>query len=372
MSITDFSGSLRRDGDLTRRKFVLGSTYACLGAMALNGAQPAKTSRMADINCIFLVLNGGPSQLDTWDVKPTAVEEIRGPFRPIATTTPGVWISELFPRLACVMNKVALIRTLCHDDEACHIRGQRAIQTGRRLDGEIGRSCFGSVLAQLKGSRNGVPANILLPSRLDETAPLAPPWARCLTATARSGAMRHKYGNSRFGENCQQARALIELGARFVTVNMFETVLHEPSWDTHGCAPYSTMESLRETVCPQFDIAYSALLEDLEECGLLDTTMVVALGEFGRSPWINAYGGREHHASCWSGLVAGGGVRGGQVIGTSDDRGHFPKDRPVSLYEFAASIYHGLGVPCTTEVTHPTSGAIRLIDVGVQPVYELF
>ena len=372
MSSADFDGSLRRGNDLTRREFVLGSSFACLRPTTLNCAQTAKIACTGEINCIFLMLNGGPSQLDTWDVKPTAPEEIRGPFRPIATTLPGVWISELFPRLARVMDKVALIRTLWHDEEACHVRGQRAIQTGRRLDGEEGRLCFGSVLAQLKGPRNGVPANILLPSRLGDIAPSAPPWARCLSAATTSGHLRHKYGNSRFGEKCQQARALIELGARFVTVNMFESVLHEPSWDMHGCAPYSTMESLRETVCPQFDIAYSALLEDLAECGLLDTTMVVALGEFGRSPRINAYGGRDHHASCWSALVAGGRVRGGQAIGTSDERGYLPKDRPVSLHEFAASIYYGLGVPCTTQVINPTSGAMRLIDAGVQPVYQLF
>ncbi len=131
--------------------------------------------------------------------------------------------------------------------------------------------------------------------------------------------MREKYGMNRFGQSCLLARRLIEAGVRFVTVNMFETVFDEITWDIHGSKPFSPISCYRDLVGPMFDMAYSSLLEDLQDRRLLDNTMVVAMGEFGRTPKVNPAGGRDHWPQCWTILMAGGGIKGGQVVGASDE-----------------------------------------------------
>jgi uncharacterized protein (DUF1501 family) len=144
---------------------------------------------------------------------------------------------------------------------------------------------------------------------------------------------------------------LIEHGVRLTTVNMFDTVFDNITWDCHadGGALATTLEDYRDILCPMFDRAYSALLDDLAERGLLESTLVVAMGEFGRTPKLNPRGGRDHWPGVWSILFAGGGVRGGQVVGSSDAIGSEPRDRPVSPAEVAATIYHLLGIdPRTT------------------------
>ncbi len=141
--------------------------------------------------------------------------------------------------------------------------------------------------------------------------------------------VKDRYGRNRFGMSCLLARRLVESGVRFVTVNMFETVFNEITWDIHGSAPFSPIEAYRDLLGPMFDNAYASLLEDLTSRGLLDNTMVVAMGEFGRTPKINPAGGRDHWPQCWTVSMAGGGIKGGQVIGASDEIGAYPKDRPV-------------------------------------------
>jgi hypothetical protein len=168
------------------------------------------------------------------------------------------------------------------------------------------------------------------------------------------------------------ARRLIERGVRFVTVNMFETVFNEITWDIHGSAPFSPIECYKNEVGPNFDTAYTALLEDLERRGLLETTMVLAFGEFGRTPKINPAGGRDHHPACWTVLFAGGPLQGGRIVGTSDETGYAPKDRPVATPEIAATVYRGLGIDPATELPGPQSRPLRLVDHGVEPIEELF
>jgi hypothetical protein len=168
------------------------------------------------------------------------------------------------------------------------------------------------------------------------------------------------------------ARRLIERGVRFVTVNMFETVFNEITWDIHGSAPFSPIECYKNQVGPNFDNAYSALLEDLKNRGMLEATMVLAFGEFGRTPKINPAGGRDHHPACWTALFAGGSVKGGQVVGASDEIGYAPKDRPVTPAEIAATVYHGLGIELATELPGPQGRPMRLVDHGVEPISELF
>jgi hypothetical protein len=190
--------------------------------------------------------------------------------------------------------------------------------------------------------------------------------------TQETDAMRDRYGRTRFGQSCLLARRLIERGVRFVTVNMFETVFNEITWDIHGLSPFSPIECYKNEVGPNFDNAYSSLLEDLNARGLLNNTMVLAFGEFGRTPKINPAGGRDHHPNCWTVLFAGGPVKGGTVVGASDEIGYSPKDRPVNTGEIAASIYRGLGISLDTELPGPQSRPLRLVDHGVEPINELF
>ena len=190
--------------------------------------------------------------------------------------------------------------------------------------------------------------------------------------TRENDDLRRQYGMNTFGQSCLLARRLIEQGARLVTVNMFDTVFNQITWDCHadGASLPTTLEDYRATLCPMFDWAYTALLEDLSQRGLLKQTLVVAMGEFGRTPQLNPRGGRDHWPGVWSILFAGAGVRGGQIIGSSDALGGEPKDRPISPQEVAASIYHGLGIDPKTHLSGPANQSLPLADA--EPIAELF
>ena len=184
-------------------------------------------------------------------------------------------------------------------------------------------------------------------------------------------AMKDRYGHNRFGMSCLLARRMIERGVRFVTVNMFETVFNEITWDIHGSAPFSPISCYRDLVGPMFDNAYASLLEDLHDRGLLKNTLVVATGEFGRTPKINPAGGRDHWPQCWSMIFAGGGIKGGQAVGSSDEIGAYPKDRPATPAEVAATIMEALGIDLETELPGLQGRPIRVVDHGVDPISEL-
>jgi hypothetical protein len=442
---------------LRRRDFLHAGSLGLLGLslgdlFTLKAA--GRTDQAREKNCIMLFLVGAPSQLDTWDMKPNAPAEIRGPYRPIATNVPGIQISEIFPRMAKHADKFALLRSVYYNGVAVHDAGHQVMQTGRLFQAGIETPHVGSVLGFLKGPKGDVPPHVLLPHAIGNTGgnmphgqsagflgklhdpfvlnadpsdpafavpDMAPPAsispiraderrnlralvdgavsrfeasadARLLdrsfdqaytlisSAKAREAfdlsrepdAVKERYGRNRFGLSCLLARRLIEAGVRFVTVNMFETVFNEITWDIHGSAPFSPIEAYRDLLGPMFDNAYASLLEDLQQRGLLDDTMVVAMGEFGRTPKINPAGGRDHWPQCWTVSMAGGGIRGGQVIGASDEIGAYPKDRPIPAGQVAATILHGLGVDMETELPGPGSRPMRVIDHGVEPIAELF
>ena len=182
---------------------------------------------------------------------------------------------------------------------------------------------------------------------------------------------RGQYGRNRFGQSCLLARRLIEAGVRYVTVNMFETVFDEITWDIHGSRPFSPISCYRDLVGPMFDNAFSSLLEDLSQRGLLDNTLVIATGEFGRTPKVNPAGGRDHWPACWSCVFAGGGVQGGKVVGASDDIGGAPKDRPVTPPEFAATVYQLMGLDLETFLPAQQGRIVPFVDDNAQPVKEL-
>jgi len=263
--------------------------FLCAGALPFlpNSSKPGRA-------CILLKLTGGPSQQDTWDMKPNAPDGIRGPFMPIRTNVPGIQISEIFPRMARHADKYALIRSVHHTDKTHDAAEQIVFSVG-----------FGA----------------------------------------------HQLPPDSFGRNCLRARQLVEAGERFVTLNMFESVFAGNTWDIHGWKPFSPIACYRDVVGPIFDIAYSSLLEDLSRRGLLKTTLVLAMGEFGRTPKINSDGGRDHWPDCFTVVMAGGGIAGGQVYGSSNHLGAEPRDNPVTPAMLAATIRRTLGIPTMNDET---------------------
>jgi hypothetical protein len=184
--------------------------------------------------------------------------------------------------------------------------------------------------------------------------------------------VRERYGLNRFGQSCLLARRLVERGVRFVTVNTFITVFGEITWDIHGSKPFTSIEGMRDIVAPMYDQGYSALIEDLFQRGMLDDTMVTCLAEFGRTPKINPAGGRDHWPNCWTVNFAGGGIKGGEVVGKSDDIGGYPTERPVAPKEIVATIYQALGIDLTTELPGPQGRPYPVVDFGTQAIKELF
>ena len=442
---------------VTRRDFLHAGSLAFLGLStpqffrlkAMGAVKPEK-----DISCIQLMLVGGPSQLDTWDMKPDAPASIRGPFKPIKTNVSGIEISEIFPRMAKHADKFALLRSMYHTAAAVHDTGCQMMQTGRLFQGGLESPNFGSVLRFEKGARGDMPPNVLVPYTIGQLGgnlphgdtagflgkgydpfvlnadpsdanfkvpDLLPPdyisavrvdrrrsWRQVVdqsvqyfeeanqdsklmdatfnqaytlmtSAKAREAfeltqepeQARKRYGMNRFGQGCLLARRLVERGVRFVTLNMFETVFNDITWDIHGSAPFSPISCYSDLVGPMFDNAYSSLLEDLSRSGLLDSTLVLATGEFGRTPRINPAGGRDHWPQCWSVVLAGGGIKGGQVVGSSDAIGAAPQDRPVMPAHLAATVYKCLGIPIDTELKTPQGRVVRLVDHGFDPIDEL-
>jgi hypothetical protein len=442
---------------VTRRDFLHAGSLAFLGLsmpqfFRLKAMGSVNTSK--DVSCIQLMLVGGPSQLDTWDMKPDAPASIRGPFKPIKTNVSGIEISEIFPRMAKHADKFALLRSVYHNAAAVHDTGCQMMQTGRLFQGGLESPNFGSVLRFERGARGDMPPNVLIPYTIgqlggnlphgdtagflgkgydpfvlnaDPADPnfkvpdMLPPdyisavrvdrrrsWRQevdksvqyfeetnqdsklmdatfnqaytlMTSAKAReafelsqeSEETRKRYGMNRFGQGCLLARRLVERGVRFVTLNMFETVFNDITWDIHGSAPFSPISCYSDLVGPMFDNAYSSLLEDLSRIGLLESTLVLATGEFGRTPRINPAGGRDHWPQCWTVVLAGGGIKGGQVVGASDAVGGAPQDRPVMPAHIAATVYKCLGIPVDTELKTPQGRVVRLVDHGFDPIDEL-
>ncbi len=188
-----------------------------------------------------------------------------------------------------------------------------------------------------------------------------------------SDKLRDRYGRNTFGQSCLMARRLIENGARFVTVNHFDTVFGMTCWDMHadGGGLDNTYADYERHLCPQFDLALTALVEDLDQRGMLDETVIAVFSEFGRTPKINNKGGRDHYPSAFTNFFVGGGIRGGQVIGSTDKIGAAPHDRPVQPPQMLASIYTALGIDLeTTMMPGPGNRPVRLIEA--EPIHELF
>lgn len=359
-----------------------GVAFPALGSLSGSGAMPERS-------VILLLLVGGPSQLETFDPKPGAPAEVRGPFGSIATRIPGVRVSEHLPRLAARLDRVALVRSVHHDAAPIHETGHQLLQTGRLCRAGEEFPHFGSVVARISGARRGISPTVILPGPIASTGVDIPHGqsAGCLGTSFdpsflgadrlacgladESDRTRDAYGRTAFGQSCLVARRLVESGVRVVTINMFETVFGRVTWDCHGASPFSTFDDFAREVLPTFDRAFAALLDDLERSGRLDTTLVIAAGEFGRTPRINASGGRDHWPGVWTVALAGGGIRGGQVVGASDAHAAEPADRPVTPADLLATIYASLGIDHRSHIMTADGRSIRLVEDG-RPIRELF
>jgi hypothetical protein len=403
------SGAADKNNDLTRRRFLAIGTLGAMQVGRVGSAQRTAPGRKAVIQ---LVLLGGPSQLDTWDLKPQAPAAIRGPFCPISTNVCGIEICEHFPRMATLADKFSLVRSVHHSDAPIHETGLQLLQTGRLVTSGPACPHVGAVAARTLGRPHDPPVWFGLPTPIGKTGVdishgqdagfLGPVhdavWARVESKTGRfvlhqrqstsnvkapysvvaalddrseSPRLRARYGRDLFGRSCLAARRLVESGARVVTINMFNTIFHRISWDMHANRDGLpvTFDDYKNVVCPMFDRAFSALVSDLSDRGMLGEVLVLAVGEFGRTPWIHPGAGRGHWPGCWTAVLAGGGVRGGSVVGASDKIGAEPKDRPVALAELVATVYQVLGVDRASALTEDPSH--RPI-VEAAPIGELF
>jgi Protein of unknown function (DUF1501) len=457
---------------LTRREMLLAGGLGLFGLQAADlsrlRAMAAPTAAPADgfgkaKACILLYLYGAPSQLETFDLKPDAPSDVRGEFKPIATSVPGLHICEHLPRTARVMHRTTLVRTMTHPynihSAAYTLTGTPTTDIPMELNPRDARHWpfFGSLLDHLRpgATGTGMPSNVGLPWKFSSRsepfrrggpyggflgvgydpvwiefageAPRGDPY-RAITADGRfqlgqPGApeltldrldrrrsllqqfddqrrthpaaaekgfdrhqqmafdlttsprmrtaldlgreppsVRERYGLTLFGQSVLAARRLVESGVRLVTVFWDEFKDANTAWDTH----VQQVPRLKDELLPGFDLAFSALLEDLEARGLLDETLVACMSEHGRTPKLTNTpgGGRDHWSGAYCGLFAGAGVRQGAVLGATDRTAAFPKEHPVSPKDVLCTLYHLMGVDPRTQIHDREGRPVPLVPEG--------
>ena len=399
----------------------------------LRAEQAAKSKRLKSI--VLVYLGGGLSHHDSFDLKPEAPEEIRGKYSPIASNLSGVSVGELLPMMSQTMNKVCLVRSGAHNNDhhetatnwvmsgrfgsafgdwpaigavAAHELGfgasvppYVAVPRNPSFTWELGKSAFlggryesfkagdpnesnyrvrdispgeplsdaranrrQSLLQSVDGLAKRVQGNdqIATYDEFHQRAAemiLSPTARQAFAIEKEDEKLRDRYGRNTFGQSCLLARRLIESGVRFVTVNF-------GGWDHHA----KIWEGLEKKL-PEFDRGFSALVEDTTARGLLDETLVVCMGEFGRTPKINKDNGRDHWAPAASLLFAGGGVRVGQVIGSTDKHGAYATSNPVAPADVAFTIYSHLGIDPRHQIRTPDGRPVEILDSG-EPIRGLF
>ena len=392
-------------------------------------------------SCILIWLDGGPSHLETFDPKPEAAQEVRGPLNTVATAIPGIRLNECLVETAKRLDDIAIIRSMT-SPLGEHNFGTHYLQTGFKPTPALVYPSFHSVGASVYDRLSSLPPNVAIPSyrvgggrysgngfldraygpfsvgsdpskkgfqvqdldlyqgltldrlqrrrefvsQLDkfsqlESGPVDSTFEQAFRLVTSSEAkqafdlsresqkLREKYGNRTVGQSCLLARRLVERGVPFVTVNY-------KGWDTHTDLYTRLKEGFsgaRKPVglVPSLDRAFSALIDDLKERRMLDETLVVVMGEFGRTPKLNAAGGRDHWPRVFSVALAGGGVKGGQVIGSSDSVGESPENRPVTPGDLVASIYQLLGIDPALELKTSDGRPIRITSHQSKVVTEL-
>lgn len=407
----------------------------------LRGEERTSAIKSRAKSVIFLFQWGGPSQLDTFDMKPDAPDTVRSPYRPIATSAPGIQICELMPEMSKWMDRVSLIRTMTHKMKNHASAGYYALSgheppsDDQRLRDSLDLyPAYGSVVDHLMPNTNGMPTFVAYPHVMrdgsvvpaqhasflgkqhDPLFFLEDPNARdfalpelslpqglsvdrlqrrremqklidqqnrmleysdqargfdqyyqraisMLTSdnvrkafdlSAEKESSRDRYGRTTYGQSCLLARRLVESGVKFVTVYFSNSIggrrIDSGGWDTHGFDDTRMYKIVDKYHLPITDQTLPTLLNDLEQRGLLDETLVVWMGEFGRTPDINKNSSRDHWPQCYTALLAGGGVKGGYVYGKSDAHARFPIENPVKPEDLAATIYYLLGIDPLTEI----------------------
>jgi hypothetical protein len=413
---------------LDRRSFLrigLGATAASAFVPSLAAAAHGARRGTAQ-SVILLYMEGGPSHIDTFDPKPG--QDTNGPFRAIDTAVRGIRICEHLPGLAAGMKDLALIRSVT-SKEGDHGRGQYVFHTGHAPEPAVSHPGIGAYVSRETGNPKApLPNNIAVGVRgnapgaaflridhapfaverpgdpirnvryapgvdvlrfngrmaaldvlesafsADRSAPFVQgrrdaygkadllmhtPQLRAFDLRDEDDALRDRYGRTPFGQGCLLARRLVERGVRFVEVGL-------GGWDTHA----DNFGKIRG-VLDALDPAFSTLVADLRQRGLLEETLVVWLGEFGRTPRINGQNGRDHWPKVFSMVLAGGGVQGGRVVGSSDATGHEVAERPVTPEDYAATVYYCLGVDPRKPTFNELGRPIRILNGGA-PIRELF
>jgi hypothetical protein len=416
---------------MSRRHFLghLATTGMALPAVQFLTALEANAQkvRKRQMSCILLWMGGGPSHMDTWNLKPES-EKNGGPFKPIATSAPGVQISEHLPNVAKQMKHLSIIRSL-NSKEGNHDRGTYVMHTGWTPNPTVVHPSFGSICSYELGERlenfslphcvainspglgagflgmahapfvvqnpNQKIANLEPPSEIGEMRMgrrlqmlglvednfiqqrrgeasrdhkavysktvrlMNSPYTRAFKLDDEPAAVREAYGKNSFGSGCLMARRLVEQGVTFVEVSM-------GGWDTHTNA----FETLSTRLLPELDKGMGALVADLAQRGLLDTTMIVWMGDFGRTPRINQNAGRDHWPQSWSIVMGGGGIKGGQTVGDTDKDGIDVVDRPVGVMDVIATMTKTMGIDLATQYTTPRGRPMKVVDGGA-PIKEL-
>jgi hypothetical protein len=413
------------------RRDLLKLSAAGVSAVSLSGWMNVLAARAAQSgnktkSCILLWMDGGPSHKDTFDLKPGTKDG--GEFQPIKTSVPGIEVSEHFPKVAGLMSHGAIVRGMS-TSEGAHGRAKVYLHTGYKegvgglvypslgsiVSAELGNPAFPlpnfvsvgnrSFGAGFLGTRHQ-PLVVSDPARgvenlkagvgdgqfrdriglLEEMEAafhrdyqahtgaahhttyqravtlMQSKEAKAFDLSQEGESTKARYGATKFGEGCLLARRLVETGVRFVEVNL-------GGWDTHQ-NNFARVKQLSGQVDP----AMSALITDLKERGLLDSTLVIWMGEFGRTPKINSRGaqpGRDHYPRAWSTLLFGGGIKGGQVVGKTDKEGATVVERPVSTIDFMATLCRTLGIDYTKKNQTPIGRPIRIVDKGESPITEL-
>ncbi|MFN0128670.1 MAG: DUF1501 domain-containing protein [Verrucomicrobiales bacterium] len=368
--------------------------------------------------------SGGMSHLDTWDPKPG--RKVQGEFAPIKTSVSGMEISEIFPQLAKQMHHAALIRSIAGTNGE-HGRAQYELQTGFGLSPNILHPGLGSIVVHEREPLGDLPAFVSISGQAaragylgqqceayfvgrpgekdpylafpegishargmqrlqilermnartsgnvgadamkaseialkDAIALMESPALKAFELEEESPQTIERYGNTEFGRGALLARRLVEKGVRFVQVN-------RGGFDNHG----NIFQAMRDHGAAM-DPGIASLLSDLKVNGLLEKTLVVVLSEFGRTPRINDAGGRDHWASCFACLMAGGGIKGGSIVGASDADGMEPAERPVKVADLHATVCHALGIDLGKEVITAQGRPMRLVREEARPIHELF
>ncbi len=408
----------------TRRNMLKIFSASMLGMPISNILAAAPRNGGSAQHVILFWNSGGMSHLDTWDPKPG--RPTQGEFNPIKTSVPGMEISEIFPELARQMHNAALIRSI-RGTNGDHGRAQYELQTGFNQAPNVMHPGLGSIVVHEREPLGDLPAYISIsgnPARAgylgqqceaysvgrpgekdpylafpegihhargqkrleilarmnarasaqlgaselkaseralkDAVALMESPALKAFELNEEKPATVERYGNTEFGRGALLARRLVEKGVRFVQVN-------RGGFDNHG----NIFEAMRNHGATM-DPALASLLSDLKASGLLSTTLVVVLSEFGRTPRINDGGGRDHWARVFSAFMAGGGVKGGSIIGASDEDGMDPAERPVKPFDLHATICHALGIDLNREIITQQGRPMRLLRKDGQPIRELF